>query len=44
MSSTDRARAWGEVNRFRAGALDLPGDGATGTYGTYRVMTFAAVR
>jgi len=33
--------AWGEVNRFRAGALDLPGDGATGTYGTYRVMTFA---
>jgi acyl-homoserine-lactone acylase len=34
--------AWGEVNRFRAGALDLPGDGATGTYGTYRVMTFAA--
>jgi acyl-homoserine-lactone acylase len=34
--------AWGEVNRFRAGALDLPGDGATGTYGTFRVMTFAA--
>ena len=33
--------AWGEVNRFRAGALDLPGDGATGTYGTFRVMTFA---
>jgi acyl-homoserine-lactone acylase len=36
--------AWGEVNRFRAGALDLPGDGATGTYGTYRVITFAAAR
>jgi acyl-homoserine-lactone acylase len=33
--------AWGEVNRFRAGTLDLPGDGATGTYGTFRVMTFA---
>lgn len=32
--------AWGDVNRFRAGALDLPGDGATGSYGTYRVMTF----
>ena len=32
----------GDVNRFRAGALDLPGDGATGTYGTYRVITFAA--
>jgi acyl-homoserine-lactone acylase len=34
--------ALGEVNRFRAGSLDLPGDGATGTYGTYRVITFAA--
>jgi acyl-homoserine-lactone acylase len=33
--------SWGEVNRFRAGMLDLPGDGATGTYGTFRVMTFA---
>jgi acyl-homoserine-lactone acylase len=33
--------AWGEANRFRAGTLDLPGDGATGTYGTFRVMTFA---
>lgn len=32
--------AWGEVNRFRAGSLDLPGDGATGTYGSFRVMTF----
>lgn len=34
--------AWGDVHRFRAGTLDLPGDGATGTYGTFRVMTFAA--
>ena len=33
--------AWGDVHRFRAGSLDLPGDGATGTYGTFRVMTFA---
>ncbi|MDQ3486652.1 MAG: penicillin acylase family protein [Acidobacteriota bacterium] len=33
--------AWGEAHRFRAGSLDLPGDGATGTYGTFRVMTFA---
>ncbi|HXG54607.1 MAG TPA: penicillin acylase family protein [Vicinamibacterales bacterium] len=32
--------AWGDVHRFRAGALDLPGDGASGAYGTYRVMTF----
>ena len=34
--------AWGEVNRFRAGSLDLPGDGATGSYGTFRVMTFVS--
>jgi acyl-homoserine-lactone acylase len=32
--------AWGEVNRFRFGSLDLPGDGASGTYGTFRVMRF----
>jgi acyl-homoserine-lactone acylase len=32
--------AWGEVHRFRAGELDLPGDGANGTYGTFRVMRF----
>ena len=32
--------AWGDVHRFRAGAVDLPGTGATGTYGTFRVMTF----
>jgi acyl-homoserine-lactone acylase len=32
--------AWGEVHRFRAGALDLPGDGAAGALGLYRVMTF----
>jgi acyl-homoserine-lactone acylase len=32
--------AWGDVNRFRIGAIDLPGDGASGTYGTYRVMRF----
>lgn len=34
--------SWGEVHRFRAGSLDLPGDGASGTYGTFRVMRFAA--
>ena len=32
--------AWGEVNRFRFGAVDLPGDGASGTYGCFRVMRF----
>ena len=32
--------AWGEVHRFRAGGLDLPGDGANGTYGCFRVMRF----
>jgi acyl-homoserine-lactone acylase len=34
--------ALGDVNRFRAGTLNLPGDGAAGTYGTYRVITFAS--
>lgn len=32
--------AWGDVHRFRATNVDLPADGATGTYGAYRVMTF----
>ena len=32
--------AWGEVHRFRAGNLDLPGEGAPGAYGTFRVMRF----
>ena len=36
---TERA-AWGDVNRFRAGELDLPGEGAPGQYGTFRVMRF----
>ncbi|MBA2257942.1 MAG: penicillin acylase family protein [Acidobacteria bacterium] len=35
--------SWGEVHRFRAGSLDLPGDGIAGTYGAYRVMTFEPV-
>jgi acyl-homoserine-lactone acylase len=35
--------AWGDVNRFRFGPIDLPGDGATGTYGTYRVVRFDAL-
>jgi acyl-homoserine-lactone acylase len=35
--------AWGEVNRFRFGSLDLPGDGASGTYGCFRVMRFDQV-
>lgn len=35
--------AWGEVNRFRFGSIDLPGDGASGTYGTFRVMRFDRV-
>ena len=32
--------AWGEVFRFRMGALDLPGDGGPGDLGLYRVMRF----
>jgi acyl-homoserine-lactone acylase len=35
--------AWGDVNRFRIGDVDLPGDGAFGTYGTFRVMRFDRV-
>lgn len=31
---------WGDVNRFRFGALDLPGNGAPGTLGAYRVLSF----
>jgi acyl-homoserine-lactone acylase len=33
---------WGQVNRFRFGPLDLPGDGASGAYGAFRVMRFDA--
>ncbi len=32
--------AWGDVHRFRASNLDIPADGASGTLGAYRVMTF----
>jgi acyl-homoserine-lactone acylase len=34
---------WGDANRFRIGDVDLPGDGATGAYGTFRVMRFDQV-
>jgi len=34
------AVAWGDVHRFRFGDLDLPGDGAAGQLGLYRVMQF----
>ena len=30
----------GDLNRFRLGALDLPGDGCDGALGCYRVMRF----
>jgi len=32
--------AWGDVNRFRSGGIDLPGDGAPGRHGVYRVVGF----
>ncbi len=32
--------AWGEVHRFRFPGIDLPGDGASGTYGLFRVVRF----
>ena len=34
--------AWGDVHRYRLGDLDLPGDGAPGRYGVYRVMGYEA--
>jgi acyl-homoserine-lactone acylase len=30
--------AWGEVNRFRIGDLEIPADGASGEYGLFRVI------
>ena len=35
--------AWGDANRFRFGTIDLPGDGAAGTYGCFRVVRFDRV-
>ena len=32
--------AWGEANRFRFNGVDLPGDGASGAYGVYKVEMF----
>jgi len=32
--------AWGDVHRFRFGALDLPADGDSGSYGLFRVVQF----
>jgi acyl-homoserine-lactone acylase len=32
--------AWGEVHRFRMGDVDLPGDGAPGRLGVFRVLAF----
>jgi acyl-homoserine-lactone acylase len=32
--------AWGELNRYRIGDIDLPGEGCTGTYGCFRVQRF----
>ena len=32
--------AWGEANRFRFKGVDLPGDGASGIYGVYKVQMF----
>jgi acyl-homoserine-lactone acylase len=32
--------AWGDVNRFQFPGIDLPGDGASGGYGLYKVQTF----
>jgi acyl-homoserine-lactone acylase len=39
-SFESEAVAWGDVHRYRFAGLDLPGDGASGTYGVYRVQQF----
>jgi acyl-homoserine-lactone acylase len=31
---------WGDVHRFRFGDIDLPGDGAPGRHGVFRVVSF----
>jgi acyl-homoserine-lactone acylase len=36
------AVAWGDVHRYRFGDIDLPGEGAAGIYGAYRVQQFDA--
>jgi len=36
----DERVEWGEIHRFRFGDVDLPGDGAAGRYGVFRVVTF----
>ncbi|MFB3852568.1 MAG: penicillin acylase family protein [Vicinamibacterales bacterium] len=33
---------WGDVNRFRFGPVDIPGDGASNLLGAYRIMSFDA--
>jgi len=35
--------AWGDANRYRFGDLDLPGEGATGLLGAFRVQQFDVV-
>ena len=35
--------AWGDVNRYRVGDLDLPGEGAPGLLGAYRVQQYDPV-
>ncbi len=34
--------AWGDVNRYRFGDIDLPGEGASSQLGAYRVQVFDA--
>jgi acyl-homoserine-lactone acylase len=35
--------AWGDVNRYRVGDVDLPGEGAPGLLGAYRVQQYDPV-
>ena len=34
--------AWGDANRYRFGDIDLPGEGASGLLGAFRVQQFDA--
>lgn len=34
--------AWGEINRFKLGKYEFPGNGASHNYGVFRTMYFAA--
>lgn len=40
----DAAVAWGDVNRFESGDVNLPGNGDTGNLGVFRVINYGPAR